>query len=127
MPKELDGIALGIEVVVAAVLAYMYVRSRVPQQTIDEQTKLINVLNGRLDTLAGENKDLQDRLLENQRAVSRLEGQIEVYKELPLQEIAKSLKALEVLPTEFKKISKTQSDVTIKAFRSIVNDNKKKG
>ena len=97
MPKELDGIVLGIEVVVAAVLAYMYVRSRVPQQTIDEQTKLINVLNGRLDTLAGE------------------------------KEIAKSLKALEVLPTEFKKISKTQSDVTIKAFRSIVNDNKKKG
>ena len=127
MPKELEGIVLGIEVVVAAGLAYMYVRSRVPQQTIDEQTKLINVLNGRLDTLAGENKDLQDRLLENQRAVSRLEGQIEVYKELPLQEIAKSLKALEVLPTEFKKISKTQSDVTIKAFRSIVNDNKKKG
>ncbi len=127
MPKELDGIVFGIEVVVAAVLAYMYVRSRVPQQTIDEQTKLINALNGRLDTLAGENKDLQDRLLENQRAVSRLEGQIEVYKELPLQEIAKSLKALEVLPTEFKKISKTQSDVTIKAFRSIVNDNKKKG
>ena len=122
----LDGIVFGVEVLVAVVLAYLYVKSRVPQQTIDQQNKLIEALNGRLDTYSDENKDLQDKLLDNQRAVSRLEGQIEVYKELPLQEIAKSLKALEVLPTEFKKISKMQADTTIKAVRSIINDNKKK-
>lgn len=124
---ELQGIIFTAEIIVAIVVAILYIRSRIPEQTIEQQNKLITALNGRLDSLAEENKEMHKLHIENQRAISELQGQIKVYKELPLQDISNSLKALEILPEEFRKITKSQSEVTVKALHDIIKSNKKKG
>lgn len=78
-------------------LAYLIVKSRIPKETIDQQSKLIETLQGRV-------KALEDAHHSNQKAIGTLEGQIKVYKELPLQEIAKSLQVLETLPADIQKM-----------------------
>lgn len=85
------------EALAAVVLAALYIRSRIPAQTIDQQAKLIQALKDRVDTLE-QNHSI------NQKAIGTLEGQIKVYKELPLQEISKSLRVLETLPADIQRM-----------------------
>lgn len=122
-----DTIIFSAEILVAIFVGIIYIKSRIPEQTIDQQNKLISALNGRLDVLAEENKELHKQHVESQKAIAELQGQIKVYKELPLQDISNSLKALEVLPEEFRKITKSQSETTVKALHDIIKSNKKKG
>ena len=97
------------EIIGIIVIAILYIKSRLPKQTIDQQGKLIEVLQKRLDEIISENKSLADKHLENEKAIADLQGQIKVYKELPLQDIARSMKALENLPKEFQRISKANT------------------
>ena len=106
-------------IVAAVVLAAVYIRSRIPKETIAQQGQLIVALNGRIDAIGAENKELHRQHVENQKAIADLQGQIKVYKELPLQEIARSLKALEGLPSEFDRISKENRDSIIKSFQNV--------
>ena len=106
-------------IVAAVVLAAVYIRSRIPKETIAQQGQLIVALNGRIDAIGAENKELHRQHVENQKAIADLQGQIKVYKELPLQEIARSLKALEGLPSEFDRISKENRDRIIKSFQNV--------
>ena len=106
-------------IVAAVVLAAVYIRSRIPKETIAQQGQLIVALNGRIDAIGAENKELHRQHDENQKAIADLQGQIKVYKELPLQEIARSLKALEGLPSEFDRISKENRDSIIKSFQNV--------
>lgn len=109
------------EIIGAIAIAFIYIRSRIPKETIEQQTKLIEALNGRLDSLDAENKEMHRQHVENQKAIADLQGQIKVYKELPLQDIAKSLKALENLPTEFEKMSEKSAKNIIEAIGNIKN------
>jgi uncharacterized membrane-anchored protein YhcB (DUF1043 family) len=118
-----DTVMFIAEILVAIFVGIIYIKSRIPEQTIDQQNKLISALNGRLDALAEENKELHKQHVESQKAIAELQDQIKVYKELPLQEISNSLKALEVLPLLDTRVSET----TVKALHDIIKSNKKKG
>lgn len=107
------------EVIGVVVMAILYVKSRLPKETIEQQTKLIDALNKRLDNLEGENKELHKQHVDNQKAIADLQGQIKVYKELPLQDIAKSLKALENIPQEFEKVTEKSTKQILDAVTNI--------
>ena len=107
--KDLQIFVTTGEIIGIIVIAILYIKSRLPKQTIDQQGKLIEVLQKRLDEIISENKSLADKHLENEKAIADLQGQIKVYKELPLQDIARSMKALENLPKEFQRISKANT------------------
>lgn len=107
------------EVIGVVVMAILYVKSRLPKETIEQQTKLIDALNKRLDNLEGENKELHKQHVDNQKAIADLQGQIKVYKELPLQDIAKSLKALENIPQEFEKVTERSTKQILDAVTNV--------
>lgn len=98
------------EVMAAIFLAMLYVKSRIPKQTIEQQSQLISALKDRVDTLEAAHTS-------NQKAIGTLEGQIKVYKELPLQEIAKSLQVLETLPADMQKMHKESNKELINYLR----------
>lgn len=87
------------EVVGVIVLAVLYVRSRLPKQTIEQQAQLIESLQARV-------QDLEKGHVNNERVIAELTGQLKVYKEIPLEEIAKSLKNLENLPEKIEQVLK---------------------
>lgn len=127
--EQINFVVLTAEFIGVAVLAIIYIRSRIPKETITQQGLLIEALQKRLDESIEENKQnleryreneriMAEKHLQNERAIADLQGQIKVYKELPLQDIAKSLKALEVLPKEFDRISKQNTKQLLKAVKS---------
>ena len=91
----------------------LYARNRIPQQNVKEQGELITTLqalrladaekttkqlNILTDTYEKRIKALEDELrvnhqmqLDNVAAIAELQGQIKVYKELPLRELADSI------------------------------------
>lgn len=54
-------------------------------------------LKERVEILEKERKYADERHLQNQKAISNLEGQLSTYKEIPLKSIADSLTALPTL------------------------------
>lgn len=117
--NEVQIVVLASEIIGAIVLSVIYIKSRLPKETIDQQGKLITALEKRLDELSRENRDLHEKHLHNERAIADLQGQIKVYKELPLQDIARSLKALEGLPKEFDRISKKNTQTLLSAVHTV--------
>lgn len=109
------------EVVGVIVMAILYVRSRLPKETIDQQTKLIDALNKRINNLDNDNRELQKQHVENQRAIADLQGKVKAYKEFALQDIARSLKALENIPSEFQKITEASTNKIIEAVTNVQN------
>lgn len=103
---ELSIIIIAAETIAGVILATLYIRSRIPAQTIDQQAKLIQALKDRVDTLE-QNHSI------NQKAIGTLEGQIKVYKELPLQEISKSLQVLETLPADIQRMHQESNNALI--------------
>jgi len=67
--------------------ATLTVFSRIPKQTIANQRELIETYEKRL-------KSLEDAQLSSTKDIYRLTGQIEVYKELPLREMARAMDRL---------------------------------
>lgn len=116
---ELQAIIISVEIIVGALLAFLYIKSRLPKETIEQQTKLIAALEGRIKTMEDENKEQLKKHIENEKAIAALQGQIAVYKELPLQDIAKSLKALENLPHEFERITQANGEKILEAVSNI--------
>lgn len=98
------------EAIAAIVLAVLFVRSRIPAQTIDQQAKLIDTLRLRVESL-------EQAHGVNQKAIGTLEGQIKVYKELPLQEIAKSLQILETLPGDIQRMQQESNHELIEFLK----------
>lgn len=113
------GLVVTVEIIVGVLLGVLYIKSRLPKETIEQQTKLIDALEKRLATMEAEHKDLLTKHVENEKKIATLEGQIKVYKELPLQDIAKSLKALENIPTEFERITKSNNDKIMEAISNV--------
>ncbi len=58
------------------------------------KTNNLNDLKERVEILEKEREYAQAKHLENQKAISNLEGQLQTYKEIPLKSIALSLEAL---------------------------------
>lgn len=107
---NVQGVVITVEIIVGILLGVLYIKSRLPKETIDQQAKLITALEKRISSMEDEHKDLLNKHVDNEKKIATLEGQIKVYKELPLQDIAKSLKALENLPSEFERITNANGE-----------------
>jgi hypothetical protein len=70
----------------------VYARGRVPQQTIKNLLQLTDAYEKRIKALEEELKDNHQIQLKNVAAIGELQGQVTVYKELPLQELADGIK-----------------------------------
>lgn len=60
------------------------------------KTNNLNDLRDRVAILEQEREEARRQHLENQKAISNLEGQLATYKEIPLKSIAKSLDELSI-------------------------------
>lgn len=83
----------------------LYYKSRLPRQTIKDQVSYIAAQEKRIS-------DLERGRAEDMKAIATLEGQIQVYKELPLRELADGIK-------EVVKISKTNADSNQKILQTL--------
>lgn len=76
-------------IVVAAIAAVFFavLKDRTTKAVIEQQKDLI-------DTLTGQVNELRTLHMQNEKAISKLEGQVEVYKELPLTKIANAMEQI---------------------------------
>lgn len=109
---NLQIVVVGSEIIAGIVLAALFVKSRIPKETIEQQGKLIEALTARQTELLAAH-------VANEKAISELQGQIKVYKELPLRQIADSLKILETLPAEFERISHDSQQQIINSLKGV--------
>lgn len=91
VPINTNTLLLVAEVIVAAIISALYIKSRIPQETIKEQTSLIATLKDRLDEMDRTNKLLLDQQNADRALINKLEGQIEILRDLPLKSIAAAL------------------------------------
>jgi hypothetical protein len=79
---------------------------------LSSKTKTDNIkdLLQRVEILEKERIDAREQHLENQKAISNLEGQLASYKEIPLKSIANSL---DILTTSNKEILKVLQDSAV--------------
>jgi predicted phage tail protein len=68
--------------------------SRIPKQTITNQKELIDTYEKRITALEQQKEEDHKTQLENVRAIADLQGQIKVYKELPLREMARAMQEI---------------------------------
>jgi hypothetical protein len=80
-----------ISLVVGAILS---LASRIPKQTIANQKELIDTYEKRLKALEDQTEVDRKQHIENVKAIAELQGQIRVYKELPLQEMASAMQEI---------------------------------
>lgn len=76
-------------IVIAGMGAIMFAvfKNQTVKQTITSQKELI-------ETLSSQVTELRTLHLENEKAIARLTGQVEVYKELPLADLARSMQEI---------------------------------
>ena len=84
----------GVAAIFLAVLRY-----RTTSQTILAQKELIETLSKQVD-------ELRTLHIDNEKAISKLQGQVDVYKEIPLSKIATSLDNLDKSQLEIVKLIK---------------------
>jgi len=77
-----------ISLLVGSILALF---SRIPKQTITNYEQLTAAQEKRIAVLEEQSKVDHKNHLENIKAIADLQGQIKVYKELPLREMAKAM------------------------------------
>ena len=90
----MDFIAIGVSSIFLIVSSILALKSKLPKQTIDNQKDLIETYEKRLKALEDQAELDKKQHIENVKAIAELQGQIKVYKELPLQQIADSMKQL---------------------------------
>lgn len=97
---ELTKLAEGIIVLsgIGAVIFAVF-KNQTTQQTIRSQKELIETLTTQVD-------ELRTLHMQNKEALARLTGQVEVYKEIPLRDLATSMEKLVETQTEILKILK---------------------
>jgi hypothetical protein len=74
--------------------ALLYFRTRIPQQNVTQLTALTATYEKRITALEEEIKGYHKTSIENAKALADLQGQIKVYKELPLRELADGIKTV---------------------------------
>jgi len=82
----------------------LYYKGRVPQQTIKNLTEvnasyveLNSTYEKRIKALELQAQDDKSKHLENTKSIARLQGQVDLYKELPLRELADGIKEVAIL------------------------------
>lgn len=89
MTPEAIAKTIEIVIVVAGIAAIFWAvfKNGTTTTTIKAQRELI-------DTLTNQVKELRTLHIDNEKAISKLQGQVDVYKELPLSELATSMKSM---------------------------------
>ena len=98
MFKDLQLITLTVELLVAVAIAVLFVKSKAPKQTIEQQAVLIDTLKDRVETLEDETKLCNENHIENIARIRELEGRVDELRNIPLKEISKAQK--EILTTQ---------------------------
>lgn len=97
------------------VSAYLVTRSTATKTTIQSQKDLIETLVQSKDQAHEQIEDLHKKHIESTRAISNLQGQIDVLKNIPLKDISADLKTIasdqKVIATETKQTAQTQRDI----------------
>jgi di/tripeptidase len=71
---------------------FVYARSRIPQQTIQNLQELVSAYEKRIKVLEDDLRTNNKLQFTTAAALAELQGQVKVYKELPLQELADGIK-----------------------------------
>lgn len=102
-PNDLVKLVEGL-IVIAGIAAVVYAvfKNSTVKATITSQKELI-------ETLTAQVQELRTLHLENEKAIAKLSGQLEVYKEIPLKDIAGALKNIDA---SLKKLHKEHSAST---------------
>jgi hypothetical protein len=95
------------------VATYLIIKTRVPQQTIENQRQLIDTYEKRINALEDELKANHRIQLDNIAAISELQGQVKIYKELPWKELTDGIK--EVAESNQMILNELQKTATIAA------------
>jgi hypothetical protein len=87
-PQELIKL-IEATIVIAGIVAVFFAvfKDKTTRAIITQQKDLI-------DTLSAQVSELRTLHMDNEKAISRLEGQVEVYKELPLSKIAAAMEQI---------------------------------
>jgi flagellar motility protein MotE (MotC chaperone) len=105
-----------VSIIVSAVFlvisSVFYLRSQLPKQTIQNQKELIETYEKRLKALEDQANEDKKQHIENVKAIADLQGQIKVYKEIPLQSIADSMKELAATNRQILALLPTATEVT---------------
>lgn len=67
--------------------AYLVVRSSIPKETIRQQRELIDTLSAADEVNKGSIKELQEKHHQSETNLALLQGQVDVLKTVPLQQI----------------------------------------
>jgi len=87
--------------------------SRIPKQTITSYEQLTTALKGRIEALEEQSKVDHQNHLENIKAIADLQGQIKVYKELPLQAMAKAMQDI----SDVNKVIAKSNEIILKTLK----------
>lgn len=79
------------EVFTALVIAYFFIKSRLPKQTIEQQKQLIEALEGRVKDLEKETSDCMRHHYENEDKIKKLQQRIDNTIDIPLSAIAEHM------------------------------------
>jgi hypothetical protein len=101
----------------------VYSRGRVPQQTIKNLGQLTDTYEKRIRALEDELKDNHTLQLQNVAAIADLQGQVKVYKELPLQELADGIKRVSDSNSEILKVLQATSAIAAEDRDVLTNQN----
>ena len=101
------GYIAGIFGLIAVVVAgYIVARSTATKTTIDNQKELITTLLQGKDELKDEVRILQEKDREKGTAISTLQGQVEILRNIPLKDISTDMKSISDTQLEILKILK---------------------
>ena len=106
MFKDLQLVSLTVEMLVAIAIAVLYVKSKAPKQTIEQQTVLISTLKERVEALEDEAKMCNENHLQSVARIKELEGRVDELRNIPLKEISKNQKDMLALQKEILDILK---------------------
>lgn len=90
----MDLVTIVISSIFLIISSALAIVSRLPKQTIENQKTLIETYEKRLKALEDQKEEDRKQHIENVKAIAELQGQINVYKELPLQQMADSMREI---------------------------------
>lgn len=89
---SLAGGVLALAAIVTA--AVVVIRSTTSKETVSNQKELIATLQAGKQEQKDQIADLQNKHIESMKAISGLQGQVDVLKNIPLKEISSDLKSI---------------------------------
>ncbi|NDC95744.1 hypothetical protein EB077_10605, partial [bacterium] len=107
---KMDFVTIAISSIFLIISSALAIVSRLPKQTIENQKALIETYEKRLKALEDQKEEDRKQHIENVKAIAELQGQINVYKELPLQQMADSMR--EIADTNKKILTLIKEDKT---------------